>query len=82
MRNRNRPTPQFKVGDVCVFTNHGSSGYRGNDGKQCRITRIKHRDEWVDSNVPAYVIQFIGEDHGFGVSENELKPAKRKEVAR
>lgn len=65
---------RLKVGQICVFTNRGSSGITKNDGKKCEIRRCKPRKEWA-SDVPEYVIEFMGEDHGFGCLESELESA-------
>lgn len=64
--------PEFNVGDICTFTNKGSSGVRSNDGKECSIARLKEREMWINSNVPEYVIRF-GDGNGFGASERELQ---------
>ena len=64
--------PEFGVGDICIFTNKGSSGYKGNDGKECFIVRVKDPDEWVNEKMPEYVIHFT-DGNGFGASERELK---------
>jgi len=64
--------PEFGVGDTCIFTNKGSSGYKGNDGKECFIVRVKDPDEWVNKKVSEYVIRFT-DGNGFGASERELK---------
>jgi hypothetical protein len=63
--------PEFQVGDVCVFTNRGSSGVTANNGKQCKILRVK--EFWVNPKVPEYNIQFLHNGNGFGVSERELE---------
>lgn len=66
--------PRYRLGQVCVFTNRGISGITCNDGKRCRIVRIKPEEELTDGE-PAYVIRFLdNEDHGFGVRECELAP--------
>ena len=70
-------TPQFKFGkgDICVFTNKGSSGYRGNDGKQCRIVGRKDGPEWKDVlDEPGYTIEFLDGSNSFGCRESELSP--------
>lgn len=69
---------RFSVGDVCIFTNRGSSGVTKNDGKKCRIVRTKDpdSDEWrrlLDE--PGYVIKFLDGSNGFGCRERELEPA-------
>ncbi len=65
---------RYRLGQICVFTNRGISGITTNDGKRCRIERIKPESELTDRE-PAYVIRFLDdEDHGFGVRECELAP--------
>lgn len=65
---------RYRMGQVCVFTNRGVSGVTENDGKRCRIVRLKPAEEWAQGE-PEYVIHFLGENHGFGVRECELEPA-------
>lgn len=64
---------RYKLGQICIFTNRGTSGIKSNDGKRCRITRLKRPDEWATEE-PAYVIAFLDENHGFGVRGCELEP--------
>lgn len=68
---------QYKLGDICVFTNRGVSGVTSNDGKHCRITSLKLREWWAQGE-PEYVIEFLDEEgrgieHGFGCRESELE---------
>lgn len=65
---------RYQLGQVCVFTNRGVSGVRCNDGKRCKILRLKPVEEWAQGE-PEYVIRFLDENHGFGVRECELEPA-------
>jgi len=68
---------KYRMGQVCVFTNRGVSGVTSNDGKQCKIVRLKPVDEWAQSE-PEYVIGFLGENHGFGARESELKQERSR----
>ena len=68
---------RYRMGQVCVFTNRGVSGVTSNDGKRCKIVRLKPVEEWVQGE-PAYVIHFLDENHGFGVRECELEPITEK----
>jgi hypothetical protein len=70
--------PKFGVGDTCTFTNKGSSGYKGNDGKECSIVRVKNPDECVNKKVSEYIIRFA-DGNGFGASERELKLKTQKQ---
>jgi len=63
---------RYRVGQVCVFTNRGSSGVTENDGEKCRITSLKPRRTWIN-NEPGYSIEFLDRNHGFGVRECELE---------
>jgi hypothetical protein len=64
---------QFQVGDVCVFSSK-FNGYKGNDGKKSRISRLKLSSEWGNNqNIPEYVIEFM-DGNTFGVREDELTP--------
>ncbi len=70
-------THHFELGGACVFTNRGTSGVTSNDGKKCRITRLKPELEWHQGE-PEYVIEFLderdrGTGHGFGCRESELE---------
>lgn len=66
---------QFKIGDICTFTNRGSSGYTGNDSKQCRVIGLKDGPEWKDIlNEPGYIIEFLDGSNSFGCRESELSP--------
>ena len=67
---------RFSVGDICIFTNRGSSGYTGNDGKKCRIVGIKDPEDekWCGLlDEPGYVIKFLGGSNSFGCRESELE---------
>lgn len=68
---------RFSVGDICIFTNRGFSGVTKNDGKRCRVVRIKDpaSKEWrglIDK--PGHVIQFLDGSNSFGCRESELEP--------
>ena len=65
--------PKYKAGDSATYTNKGSSGYTGNDGKEVVIISIKDTKIWA-TNEPEYIIEFVRENHGFGVRECELNP--------
>ena len=65
---------RFRVGQTCIFTNKGVSGVTSNNGKRCRITRLKPPEMWAQGE-PEYVIEFLEKDHGFGVRECELESA-------
>lgn len=67
---------KYRIGQICIFTNRGTSGVTKNDGKRCRIVRLKPELEWAQGE-PEYVIHFIEESHGFGVRECELQPVAR-----
>lgn len=71
--------PEFVVTDICVFTNKGSSGVKSNDGRECRILRVKEPGMWVNPAVPEYVIGF-DDDHGFGASERELVLVRKQQT--
>ncbi len=64
---------KYRLGQDCIFTNRGTSGVTKNDGKRCRIVRLKPANEWAQGE-PEYVISFLDENHGFGVRECELQP--------
>lgn len=68
---------KYRMGQVCVFTNRGVSGVTSNDGKHCKIVRLKPVDEWAQGE-PEYVIDFLNENHGFGARESELKQERSK----
>lgn len=68
---------QYQVGQVCTFTNRGVSGITRNDGKRCKIVRLKPVEEWAQGE-PEYVIQFLDEQHSFGVRECELELTTEK----
>lgn len=68
---------RYQVDQICVFTNRGTSGNTDNDGKHCRIIRLKPIEEWFQGE-PEYVIEFLGENHGFGVRECELNSTTEK----
>lgn len=72
------PNHKYQMDAVCVYTNRGSSGYTGNDGKHCRITRLKPPEEWAQGE-PEYVIQFLEGNGGFGVRECELQPERKQQ---
>ncbi|HOX11076.1 MAG TPA: hypothetical protein P5323_00985 [Candidatus Moranbacteria bacterium] len=63
----------YKLGQICVFTNKGTSGIAKHNGKKCEITRLKPKEEWSRRDEPEYVIEFF-DGGGFGVRECELKP--------
>lgn len=63
----------FRAGDTCIFTNRGASGVTKNDGKRCRIVRLKPQKEWYQSE-PEYVTHFLDGSGGFGCRECELTP--------
>lgn len=65
------------MNQVCVFTNRGVSGVRINDGKRCKIVRLKPSREWAQGE-PEYVIHFLDVNHGFGARECELEPTTEK----
>lgn len=65
---------RYRMNQVCVFTNRGVSTVACNDGKHCRIVRLKPVEEWAQGE-PEYVIHFLDENQGFGARESELKPA-------
>ncbi len=72
---------RFSVGDVCIFTNRGSSGVTLNDGKKCRIVKVKDpkSDEWRGFlNEPGYVISFLDGSNSFGCRESELEFSDRE----
>lgn len=74
MKNCQSLSHRYRLDQICVFTNRGISGITCNDGKRCRIVRIKPESERTDGE-PAYVIRFLdGDGHGFGVRECELEP--------
>ena len=64
---------RFEMNQVCVFTNRGVSGITANDGKRCKIVRLKPSTQWAQGE-PEYVIHFLDENHGFGARECELEP--------
>jgi len=66
---------RYRLDQICVFTNRGTSGITSNDDKRCQITRLKPAEEWVTEE-PAYVIEFIDGSNSFGVRECELQPAE------
>lgn len=66
---------RYRIGQICIFTNRGMSGITSNDGKRCKIVRLKPAKEWVRSE-PEYAMQFLDDDHGFGVRECELEPTR------
>ena len=74
---------RYQIGQVCVFTNRGVSGVKINDGKRCKIVRLKSAEEWAQGE-PEYVIHFlvaeflVDENYGFGVRECELEPTTKK----
>ena len=68
---------RYQMGQVCVFTNRGVSGVRSNDGKRCKIVRLKPVEEWAQGE-PEYVIHFLDENHGFGTRECELERTTEK----
>lgn len=68
---------RYRINQVCIFTNRGVSGVRINDGKRCKIVRLKPVKEWVQGE-PEYVIRFPDEKHGFGARECELEPTTQK----
>ena len=68
---------RYRMGQICIFTNRGTSGVTSNDGKRCEIVRLKPVEEWTHKE-PGYVINFLDKDHGFGVRECELEPTKEK----
>lgn len=63
---------KYKVDDICVFTNRGTSGVTSNDGKQCRVTRLKPKEE-CRRGEPEYVITFLDGSNLFGCRERELE---------
>lgn len=65
---------KYKFGQICIFTNKGSSGVTSNDGLKCEIIRLKPLDEWVYPE-PAYVIIFE-DGRSFGVRQSELEPVE------
>ena len=65
---------KYQKDQVCLFTNRGTSGITSNDGKRCRIVRLKPVEEWAQGE-PEYGIHFLEENHGFGARECELEPA-------
>lgn len=69
---------RFRVHQACIFTNRGTSGVTSNDGKRCLIIRLKPPESWRQQKEPEYVINFIDENHGFGVRESELEPIKER----
>ena len=68
---------KYRIGQVCTFTNRGTSGVTKNDGKRCEIVRLKPANEWAQGE-PEYVIRFLVENHDFGVRECELEPVTEK----
>ena len=69
------PRFKFKAGDICIFTNKSSSGYRGNDGKRCRIMMLKDGPEWEGLlDEPGLIIEFLDDGNSFGCRESELTP--------
>lgn len=79
MGTKKPATHRFVVGEVCVFTNRGSSGVTKNDGKRCRVVGQKHPKDWQINgqsvlDEPGYVITFEDGFGGFGCRESELEP--------
>ena len=72
MATRQTAQYRYRMDQVCVFTNRGVSGVRSNDGKRCKIVRLKPVEEWAQGE-PEYVIHFLDENHGFGARECELE---------
>lgn len=66
---------RYGLNQVCVFTNRSESGDTTDDGKRCRIVRLKRADEWAQGE-PEYVVDFVGGDHRFNVRECELEPVE------
>lgn len=64
---------KYKLDQICIFTNRGESGITSNNGKLCKIVRLKPVEECLRGE-PEYVIRFLDRDHGFGVRECELEP--------
>lgn len=81
MATRKAIKHRYPLNKICVFTNRGTSGVTSNDGKLCKITRLKPPEEWT-KNEPGYVIQFFHNGNAFGVLESEIAPASKQMINR